>query len=325
MYNYTCLVAGVVILAIVYFDFFYTTLSGSGFTFLTRTCASVTHKIILLVAKVTGRKLLSISGMLVNLVILAMWILLVWAGLFLVYSFHPSGILNSNNEVATSIQRLYMSGYVLSTLGMGDVKPVTPFFEVITSFFSFFGFAFFTTSMTYLLSVSSAVIQKRSLALSIRNFGKNPLQTVNSLMYMDNNLRCYQLSNLQSMINRHSNFYQAYPVLHYYHHIGVDASLAVNVAVLDEALSIIMHSKGSSELGREVGSLRAALDDLLEHLKNRFEEETDYTPDINWASFDLPQGLAGNGFSTGDNLKQRRRVLGGLLRNEGRTWGEVYQ
>lgn len=321
MYNYTCLVAGVVILAIVYFDFFYTTLSGSGFTFLTRTCASVTHKIILLVAKVTGRKLLSISGMLVNLVILAMWILLVWAGLFLVYSFHPSGILNSNNEVATSIQRLYMSGYVLSTLGMGDVKPVTPFFEVITSFFSFFGFAFFTTSMTYLLSVSSAVIQKRSLALSIRNFGKNPLQTVNSLMYMDNNLRCYQLSNLQSMINRHSNFYQAYPVLHYYHHIGVDASLAVNVAVLDEALS----SKGSSELWREVGSLRAALDDLLEHLKNRFEEETDYTPDINWASFDLPQGLAGNGFSTGDNLKQRRRVLGGLLRNEGRTWGEVYQ
>lgn len=319
------LVAGIVILAIVFFDFFYTTLSGGGFTFLTRTCATITHKFILLLARVTGKKILAISGMTVNLVILGTWVLLVWTGLFLVYSFHPEGILNSDNEVATPIQRLYMSGYVLSTLGMGDVKPVTPLFEIVTSFFSFFGFAFFTTSMTYLLSVSSAVIQKRSLALSIRNFGDAPAKVVTTFIQMDRYMRCHQISNLQSMINRHSNFYQAYPVLHYYHHIGKDASLAVNVAVLDEAVSMILYNEGAADLAKEMETLRSSLNDLLEHLKNRFEEESDHTPEIDWSTLDLPPELTGKKFSAGDNLKERRKILGGLLKNESRTWDEVYK
>ncbi|NJW55782.1 ion channel, partial [Salinimicrobium oceani] len=97
-------------------------------------------------SKFFGRKVFDYSGMIVNLAVLFVWILLVWLGLFLVYSYDPSAITNSDSRPANWVERLYYTGYVLSTLGLGNFKPTTPFFEILTSVFSFFGFIFFTSS-----------------------------------------------------------------------------------------------------------------------------------------------------------------------------------
>lgn len=149
--------------------------------------------------------------MLVNLAVLVVWLLLVWLGLFLVFSFHPEAIVNSKGSTASAVERLYFTGYVLSTLGVGNFQPITPFFEILTSLFSFFGFVFFTTSMTYHVSISSAVINKRSLALAIRDLGTSPDEVFIHLHNMDTSFCYQQLSNLQHMIDKHSTYYQAYP------------------------------------------------------------------------------------------------------------------
>lgn len=92
--------------------------------------------------------------------------------------------------------------------------------------------------MTYLVFVSSAVMDKRSLALAIRDLGKNPAEVVKSLLEPDSSFSYTQVSALQQMIERHSVNHQAYPVLHHYTNPDVASSLSINIAVPDEAVSI---------------------------------------------------------------------------------------
>lgn len=132
------LISGIVLLLLVMYDFFFTTLSGSGAGFISKNVANFSHKIMQLVVKLFGRSSYGHSGLLVNLKVLAVWVGLVWMGLFLIYSSNPEAIINGNGRVANNWERLYFTGYTLSTLGIGNLKPTTAFFEILTSCFSFF-------------------------------------------------------------------------------------------------------------------------------------------------------------------------------------------
>ncbi len=127
---------------LVIYDFFFTTLSGSGAGFISKFFSSIANKFIQLGVKFFGRGMYSFSGLIINLQILAVWLLMAWVGLFLVYSSNPEAIINSEGRVAQNLERLYFTGYTLSTLGMGDFKPTKASFQILTSYFSFFGFIF---------------------------------------------------------------------------------------------------------------------------------------------------------------------------------------
>lgn len=317
------LIAGIAILIVALCDFFYTTLSASGAAFLSKPLSAGIHKLMLKMEKPFGRKVLSTTGMVVNLVVLSVWVLLTWVGLFLVFSYNPDAIVNNQQQTASATERLYYTGYVLSTLGVGNFQPTTPFFEILTSLFSFFGFVFFTTAMTYLLSVSSAVVHKRSLALSIRGLGKNPAQIVNRMLKMDSSFGYQQIANLQQMINQHSTYYKSYPVLHFYNDADDANSLSINIASLDEALSIMLNSSKFTPLHEEIQLLRDSMDHFLKHLHSRFGRKAGGHPDINWYTFQLPDSLLKEGFSEKQDLTDRRNVLTALLHNENRSWQDV--
>jgi hypothetical protein len=317
------LIAGIAILIIILYDFFYTTLSGSGAAFLSKSLSSATHKLTLNLEKVFGRKVLDISGMVTNLVLLLMWLLLTWLGLFLVYSYNPEAIQTSSGKVASSVERLYFTGYVLSTLGIGNFQPTTSFFEILTSLFSFFGFAFFTTAITYLLSVSSAVVHKRSFTLSISELGENPSQIVNRMLKMNSSFSYQQIANLQQNLNRNSTYYQAYPVLHFYNDSEDVNSLSINIASLDEALSIMLNSSKFKPLHGELQLLRDSIDHFLEHLNSRYGRKAGEHPAINWYDLNLPESLLKEGFPENPDLSERRKVLTALLHNENRNWQDV--
>ncbi|MEQ9442760.1 MAG: ion channel [Cyclobacteriaceae bacterium] len=318
------LVLGLILLAVVGYDFFRTTLSGSGAGFLTRFFLTLSHKFQLSLSRIFGRKVFRLSGMLVNLTVLAAWILLIWLGLFLVFSYRPEGIVNSDGRVATAVERLYFTGYVLSTLGIGNFTPTTPLFEVLVSLFSFFGFIFFSTSMTYLISVSSAVMHKRALALSIQTIGENPAKVVKGLLEPDSSFSHQQITALQQMLDRHNVNHQAYPVLHYYNSPDISSALSVNLAVLDEATSILLHSR-DQPLYQELQSLRHSLDQFLRHIREKFRHQSDVdNPDINWSEVDLPVGLLPSEVGEDPQLTERRKILGELLYSEALSWSDVY-
>nr|WKN38599.1 ion channel [Tunicatimonas sp. TK19036] len=306
------------------YDFFYTTLSGSGAAFITRTMLILSHKIQLGLSRIFGRKVFQLSGMLVNLGVLSVWILLIWFGLFLVFSSQPEDVVNSGGRAATTVERLYFTGYVLSTLGLGNFKPSSPFFELLVSLFSFFGFIFFSAAMTYLLSVSSAVTHKRALALSIRNLGENPGKVIKSLQELTLSQSYQQIVALQQMIDRHNVNHQAYPVLHYYNSSEIASALSINLTVLDEAVSMLLYSQ-DKPLYHELQSLRSSLDQFLRHIQEKFRHgsKVDY-PDISWENLDLPPGLPPFHGSEVSALSERRKVLSDLLKSEALGWSDVY-
>ncbi len=315
----TLLILGFIILLLAIHDFFYTTLSASGGGFISENVAILSDRIIQFCAGTIGRKAYDYHGLFVNLMILFVWLLLIWLGLFLVYSSNPEAITNSSGRAAYNWERLYFTGYILSTLGMGNFKPVSPFFEVVTSCFSFFGFIFFTSSMTYFLSVSSAVVRKRTLAKSINNLGNKPEIIANKLLSLDASYSYQQVHTLQELVDQHSVSHQAYPVVHYYSRSEEKDCFSINISRLDEALSIIVYSNNGENLQEEIGLLRAAISNFLQNLDKNFSRSL---PNIGKQlnEQDVPSYI--NEIDS-KNLNERRRILKSLLKSEGFSWNNV--
>ncbi|QED37131.1 hypothetical protein FK178_05135 [Antarcticibacterium arcticum] len=315
----TLLILGFIILLLAIHDFFYTTLSASGGGFISENVAILSDRIIQFCAGTIGRKAYDYHGLFVNLMILFVWLLLIWLGLFLVYSSNPEAITNSSGRAAYNWERLYFTGYILSTLGMGNFKPVSPFFEVVTSCFSFFGFIFFTSSMTYFISVSSAVVRKRTLAKSINNLGNQPEIIANKLLSLDPSYSYQQVHTLQELVDQHSVSHQAYPVVHYYSRSEEKDCFSINISRLDEALSIIVYSNKGENLQEEIGLLRAAISNFLQNLDKNFSRSL---PNIGKQlnEQDVPSYI--NEIDS-KNLNERRRILKSLLKSEGFSWNNV--
>ncbi len=317
------LISGILLLLLTMYDFFFTTLSGGGAAFITRFVSFTSHKSLQLCVKLFGRRAYSLSGMAVNLSVLLVWVILIWVGLFLVFTSNPEAIVNDMGRMANNWERLYFTGYTLSTLGLGNFSPTTAAFELLTSIFSFFGFIFFTTSMTYLVSVSSAVTHKRSLALSIRNLGKTPEEMVYRLLNQDVSFSRQNLASLQEKIERHSINLQAYPVLHNYANSDIHCSLSLNLVKLDEALSILLNSKEGEKMKNAISAIRGSITYFLNHIEQNFSKtvNTEEGPDINklrgWE-------IISNSFINDRSLFNRRKVLGGILKSESFAWKDVY-
>ncbi|MDT0686019.1 ion channel [Autumnicola psychrophila] len=313
------LVCGAVILLVVIHDFFFTTLSDNGAGFISRNVSIFSNQIIQLVVQVIGRKAYSYQGLFVNLMILTSWLLLIWGGLFLVYSSDPEGLTNSSGRVANNWERLYFTGYTLSTLGMGNFKPTTPLFEMITSCFSFFGFIFFTSSMTYFLSVSSALVNKRSFTKGVYSLGKNPQRIAEKLCSFDSSFSYQQFMTLQDMISKHSINHHAYPVIHFYTEVDKKDSFSLNLARLDEAVTILLNTEKGENLQEELEPLRSTLSSFLENMDQNFSQSL---PRVK-KPLDFQNLSYSENVHNSEGTRERRLILTRLLNSESFNWKDV--
>lgn len=312
MYETYLLISGAAILIIVLYDFFFTTLSRNGAGFITEYTSILSDNLIRSLSKVFGRKIFNFRGLLVNLIVLSFWIILIWAGLFLLYSSNPEAITNSDGRVANVWERLYFTGYTISTLGMGDFTPTSAFFEIVTGIFSIIGFIFFTTSMTYFISVSSALVNKRTITKSITSLGDTPPEISLQFLNLSSSHFFQQLVSLQTMIDRHAVNHHAYPAVHFFSHAGKEDSFSIKISRLDEALSLLAASN-DHEYHEDIEGIRESLANFLKNLDTKF-------------SASLPEAINKGDFSSLpyeinsaklEGLQNRRRVLERLLRSEG--------
>ena len=319
MENYIYLATGGIVLLFVIYDFFFTTLSGSGAGPMSEQVSIFSDKIAKLLVKLLGRKAYKVNGLVVNMMLLTAWILLVWFGLFLVFSYNPEAIVNANGRVANVVERLYYTGYIISTLGLGNFKPISGFFEVVTSCFSFFGFIFFTSSMTYFISVSSALVNKRSLAKSIFNLGENPQEIKEKLLSLDSSYSYQQLLNLQEMIDKHSVNHHAYPVIHFYTESKPKNCFSLNIARLDEALSILIGSSEGEKLHKELGPVRSSITSFLQNLDESFSKSMPNIKNpVDPSKFPYEKRVAKD-----KGQENRRHTLEELFSSEGFKWEDV--
>ncbi|MCW9706236.1 ion channel [Fodinibius salsisoli] len=324
------LIAGIFIVFVTACDFFYTTVSFNGAGVLARSVSNGIATLFLWTNKKTSsRYMLKFSGMIHILAQVALWISLLWFGLFLIFMGSPDSVLHApTGTTASAINKFYFSGYVLSTLGNGQYIPNGGGWQVTVAAFSFAGFIFITTAMTYLMNLTSAVIHKRKLSLFISNLGETPEEILVNSYTGDGFERLTRVTpDLQQMINEHSQNHYAHPGVHYFYSVTRAESLSLNLANLDEALTILEHriEKGKAPI-QDLIPLRDAIDKFLDtmehHFIRSFKIEETYALDISYLQ---EKGIPLN-VELSDELpiKKRRSQLTGLFQSTGWSWEHIY-
>ncbi len=279
-----------------------------------------------------SRRVIGLAGLAAVLSTGVTWAVLVWAGWALIFSASNGAVIDATTGVPADFgSRVYFAGSTIFTLGPGDYKPGALPWKLATATAAGSGFVMFGTALAYLMAVVPAATQKRQLAVCIYALGRDPADViVRAWNGADSTALNPHLISLIPMLALTGESHNSYPVLHYIHSIKRSASVAANVAVLDEALTILECglARGCSLDLPSLGAAREAITEFLQTLDSALIEPTiDDPPPPSLAKLKqmgvpvvddalFAVSLAG--------LKERRKMLNALVRNEGWTWSAVW-
>jgi hypothetical protein len=325
------LILGITIVIIIAFDFFYTTVSINGAGLLARYVSSGIAAIFLWINRKTqNRWLFQFSGMIHILALVTLWLAFLWMGFFLLLMGDPNSVIHpASGAVSDTTDKIYFSGYTLSTLGNGEYVPGDGIWQIVVAGFSFAGFIFITTAMSYLISLTSAVIHKKNLSLFISNLGETPEKIVNNTFNGDDFKQLEKIvPELQQMINKHNQNHFAHPGVHYFYSRSRSESLAINISNLDEALTIIHHHVDKSgRWNQQLRPLRDAISKFLDTIQHHFAathklDLKDSLPLNYLQSSEIPLVESAE---ISQAVQERRALLAGLLRSTGWSWSDIYK
>lgn len=246
---FALLVGSLLIIAIM-LDAFKTTLTtrGSGFlsgpfTFMVRRAIGVLHRI-------GGRRNILIhAGPLTLIMLVMLWLLILWAGWTLVFMGLENGIGNDQHQRPTLAGYIYYAGFTLSTLGIGDLMPQTNAARVLTSVAAFNGLILVTLVISYSIPIVNGVINRRKLAFSLALLGKNVTSLlINTWNHEDFRQLEQSLHQVGPEIIHCAENQLAYPVLDYFYTLEAEFSLGLQIAMLDEALTVLIAGINETQL-----------------------------------------------------------------------------
>ncbi len=327
--NLFFLILGILLVVIVVADALWTTLwvDGSAGPISSRMTTWIWRGML----KIIGRQrhsALSLAGPAVLFATIVMWVVLLWAGWVFLFAGGEDALRHSTNHTpADWAGRIYFVAYMMFTAGNGDFSPQGNGWQIAAALTNGSGMVIVTLAITYLLSVVSAVVQKRAFGSQIAGFGRTAEEFVCSGWNgKDFHTLDIPLSDISSKLSTLSEQYLAYPVLQYYHGAKASKSPIIGVLILDEALTLLRY--GIPEAARPnqaiLRSARATVSSFLETMPSAF---------IHAAPDPLPepqlQKLRDRGIPTVSDdefaaalkeLRERRCKLLGVLRHDG--WNE---
>ena len=330
--NIFLLILGFTLLAVTFVDALWTTVIPRG----AGPISSAVCRAISALAKRTPhplrRKLLPVAGSVSMLVVIFGWVAMLWLGWWVLFCADPGSIMHTKTGVEPGhIDRAYFTGYTLFTLGMGDFVPKSSGWQLVTVVSSFSGLFLVTLSITYLLAVLSAAIQKRQLAAMIRDLGADPVSVLIEAWGdkgFDRLVGKFS-STLSPMIHLQAQRLLEYPVIHYFHSNKAEASLAIGIATLDEAFTMIAHAVAAE--GRphpsDILHARRAIGSLLSMLESRYPRLTCVNPPLpdvtRLAEAGIPLAPPDELEQAIADLSPRRRLLRGFVEDAGWQWQDV--
>lgn len=323
------IVVGAVVVAVTAGDLLSTTVSVASVNGLVS--GHITDRLWrLLLRRSLSHRALRLAGPTIVSGLIVSWAVLLWAGWSLVFIGAGDAIVESSGGApATPGQRVYYAGYLVATLGNGDLVAATTGWRVLSVLASLNGLLAMTLAITFLVPVVSGVVQRRSLAAQLAGLGGTP-EAVLRRSWNGTDFSALEpylvgiVPELHQLTQRHL----AYPVLHYFHSDQRDAAIAPMVAVLDESL-LVLHA-GVADHGISNLTLRSCRDattELLRLLTDSFVEPSDVAP----AAPDLasPSALGAAVCDPADFARAversspRRRRLRGLVESDGWQWDDV--
>ncbi|MCY2687389.1 potassium channel family protein [Salinimicrobium sp. TH3] len=258
------IVIGLSIILFTYLDFFHTTLSGNGFGIFSRIVNQILNRIMI---QNRTRTIFKFSGITHLLMTTFLWMLLLFIGTYTVFSAGEEMVVNGTTGLpATHPERFYYTGYVLSTLGIGDFVPGNDTSRILTGILSFSGFILITTGLTYLLSVINAVLSKKQLAFLISTMGKD-VEEIFQFYKQQEDLEnlVSNASGLRQQILQNASSYLAFPMVNYFLSKQHESALVVQLARLYEVLMIIkLDWKKDSVQHKKITALLNGIEKYLE-------------------------------------------------------------
>jgi hypothetical protein len=289
-----------------------------------------------------SHRMLSFGATAILLAILLVWLGMLLLGWTLLFSATPEAVVHVRGEVAAGfVERLYFTGFVMTTLGMGDFVP-TGGWRVAVVLCSMNGLLVITLSIAYFIPVIEAGMAGRRLATYITGLGRTPHEIVLRAWIGGEDVRLDEavregnlqqlgvlLVSLSEMVNSHTHRHVAYPVVHYVHGESPDAAVALRVAAVDEAVTLFEHAVAPEARPHPLvlHSLRCALSGYLKVLRDIYVAPTGEAPPP-----PSLEPLRRRGVPLVDEaayaraveeLADRRRILYSLVLHDGWVWEEV--
>lgn len=291
--------SGFILVGWVVYDAVKTTLAASGSGPVSALSGRCTWLAALWLYRRTSRHgVLKAVGPWITVVLIVIWVGLVWLGWWLVFNSHEMAVFHpSTGTYANPLERLYFVGYTITTLGYGDFVASPGKWQVLAVLASANGFFLLTLAVTYILSVMSAVVQKRQLAISIHALGDTPASIVSRWDEEDDfSELASQVDDLKATIISVGQQHLAYPVLHYYHQGHAERALPVALCRLYQALTIVCLGRTSlnPSVRFKLEATLYALDSFLSVLSDDFVRPARRVPEIDsdWlpvtAALDMP-------------------------------------
>lgn len=284
----------------------------------------------LAVRLIRSHRALATFGFLIVLFTVALWVLLVWIGWTLIFLSDPRAVLaTATGQPAGFWDRAYFAGSAIITMSINEYRPGSTGWRLVTMITAANGFSLLSLIITYLLPIVGAELERRQLAIYITALGRTPheilLRAWNGSSF--GKLEDHLVAMTQPMMQVGQG-HLAYPVLHCIHSRTRETALAPSVAVLDEAMTLF--ASVCPEQRPDKGAfypLRQAIAEFLSTLAEAHLEPTGEPPPP--PSLD-PLREAGivtvkdEEFRLAlESLVDRRRLLLGLVKEEGWLWEDV--
>ena len=237
--------AGAALIIAVLIDVTWTTVaagSGAG-PFTSRFSRAMWRVALLIHRRRNGGTFLVSAGVAIVVSVLVTWVTLLLAGWVLIFSSSDGAVREaSNGDPGDLVDRIYFAGYTILTLGLGDEVPGDGIWQLATILAAGTGLVLVTLSITYLVPVASAVVQRRHLAAQIAGLGGTAHDIVqrgwngNDFGSLAQNLSML-LPNLHTVRLQHLT----YPVLHFFHSQSRNDSTAIHVTNLVQAVGLLRY------------------------------------------------------------------------------------
>ncbi|UEM21324.1 hypothetical protein JL100_000605 [Skermanella mucosa] len=330
--NWFAATLGAALLVLTWADIIKTVLTLRGAGPVTSVMARLVARLVRLAFRVTGkRSTLVHCGPAIAILTVAGWILLEWTAWTFIVSTDPAAVVRSQGGQQADVwARIYYAGYSFFTLGLGDYRPQGAVWQVLTNLMAASGFLTISLCATYLVPIVSAVVTKRQAAIYISALGKTPQDILVAGWNGEDfsNLKS-NLASLAPTIIEIGQQHLAYPMLHYYYGKRRAESLALQMVVLDEAMTLLecavdpdarLPKTTMSPVVEGIGSFL----DSLDRLHIRGASDATVAPSLEPLRRAGIPVVSDSGFQDVlDRKAPRRRVSRSLLDDSGWGWQDV--
>ncbi|MGB3543992.1 hypothetical protein [Rubrivirga sp.] len=278
-------------------------------------------------------RVLSIGGAVAVVATVFCWIWIQWVAWTLVFS--GLEVVNATTSTMANVwERIYFSGYTLSTLGIGNVQPRGPAALVLTAGSSFVGLVQISFAIGYIIPMMVAATDKRRIAITISCLGESSRDVLVNMWDGDSfeALRHYLEAitpELAFLEQRHLS----YPILAYFHSHKRSEAIGPSLAVLDETVTLLQRGTAAGECGHlgipsgTLHAVRRSLSTLIETLATALEAsggDLPPPPDLDQLrDAGIPVVPDAQFDHDLEEMEDRRRTLLYLVEDDGWTWDAV--